>query len=164
MGFACFTLHGKTTNSSISLSLHPSQLWSSPPGDRVSKQPQTHVQITLVLISSSSCLCLLNDKDYRCQSPGLVTISVKCSSCPCVQAHQNLLFLFYIMFKNNSALFWMVEFKIQCDFRWLQSLTPEFWLPSESQDEPTHLKKLNLNAWKSAMQQPGLHFHSLTSK
>lgn len=45
----------------------------------------------------------------------------------------------------------MVEFKIQCDFRWLQSLTPEFWLPSESQDEPTHLKKLNLNAWKSAM-------------
>ena len=44
------------------------------------------------------------------------------------------------MFKNNSALFWMVECKIQCDFRWLQSLTPEFWLPSGSRDEPHTLK------------------------
>lgn len=59
------------------------------------------------------------------------------------------------MFKN-IALFWMVEFKIQCDFRWSQSLTPEFWLLSGSRDEP-HTLKTQPERLKSAGWQPGLY-------
>jgi hypothetical protein len=105
----CYTAW-KTTESSVSLALHPCPL----------RQGLKEASIHCVGETGLGMLTLLplppQWQDHGCRPPGWVTLPVKCSSWPCAKLSKICYSSFTSMFKNNSALFWWLNFKIQCDF------------------------------------------------
>lgn len=160
MGFACVTLHGKPLQAASRYHCIPVSYGPCPSETGSQKQPLTHC----VGEAGLDLLILLPLPprwwDYGCQPPGWVTFSVNCSSQPCAKLSQICCSYFSSVFKNNSALFWWCNFKIQCDFFNGCNPSPQnfcYLLDHRMSHIPW---KLNLDTWS---QQCGSLASSLTS-